>query len=282
MANDVAIIAARWRTPWSGTCPIDYARSSIHTPLVATSPIGTQTLHRAARLVDDMAKFAIACGEEIAAVHDIQPSDRLGLFVGAGGLRASSHDLWQAMQQQQADATGAWQRGLGRMHPLWMLKFLSNNVHAIISSSIGARGEGAVFAGPLGGSEALMSAQAAINDDAVDHAIVVCYDSRSAQTAPEIELERRRQHDKRIGVDCAVALLLVSPRAVDESRAQLRFSITTQCRTDSSEQSMDSNTIDSGTVAPAVQLGLEFILKTQTRHEYQFGSHLSSVVTTYA
>lgn len=267
----VCVVGARWRTPWDGEGPhclpaedVGEAvrRAMLDGDVVRVTPRGEATGGRAARLIDAVAGHAIACGKELTLAHQLVPDDRLGLYVGNGGLRANWQDLWTPMQQQQRDAAESWQRGLGRMHPLWMLRFLSNNAHGMLAAEIGSRGEGVVCSGPLGGAEALMAAQAALLDEVIDLAMVVCYDARSA---PEVELDRRRSGDARLGVDLAVALLLAPAAA--HPRAP-RFSILTE-RSDATEWS-DANAtpasadslsgrftgLDTGAVAPALPLAL--------------------------
>lgn len=222
-AHAIAVLDARWRTPWDGEGPANLPHADDGAALVAAmrdgdelrcAPRGQPCARRASRFIEPIASFAVACGVELARAHALGDSDRLGLYAGSGGLRGSWGDLWAPMQHQRRDARGSWELGLGRTHPLWMLRFLSNNAHGLLAAELGARGEGAVCTGPAGGAEALMMAQAALLDHAIDRALVLCYDARSG---PEVTIDRQRAGDRRLGVDCAVALLLA--RAEDAPRA---------------------------------------------------------------
>lgn len=200
-----AVRGAAWRTPWGGVGPADPPASDDDT-VVGGGPLGVAAPARGVlRLLDDIARFAIAAGQQVWRDAGAPSGERLGLFVGSGGLRASWSELWGGMQQQGKDGDDSWARGLGRMHPLWVLRFLPNNAHGLLAAAIGARGEGVVCSGPLGGAEALMCAQAALLDGAIDDAIVVAYD---ATAAAEVALDRRRGGDARAGMAAAVALHL--------------------------------------------------------------------------
>jgi hypothetical protein len=268
----VCVLDARWRTPWDGDGPAGMPHDDDGSALAAAMiknedrtrhlPRGSASTLRAYRLVEPIASWAVACGIELARALAVAPSDRLGLYAGHGGLRSCWRDLWTPMRRQHRDAADSWQLGLGRIHPLWMLRFLSNNAHGILAAEVGARGEGAVCSGPLGGAEALMMAQAALVDGAIDHALVICYDVRSS---PEVVLDRRRVGDLRLGVDCAVALLLAPAAAAPGSP---RLSITTEMDSaapDASERSWRDRVVtptdrfaalDTGAVAPALTLAL--------------------------
>src|SRR5205085_875983 len=115
--------------------------------------------------------FAAANG---AALGD---RDRIGLFAGVGGLRAHWDDMLAALEHQRDDGAGAWERGLRDVHPYWMLRHLSNNVHALAAMELELRGEGATFGGATGGAQALAAASRALHAGAIDAALVVAYDS---------------------------------------------------------------------------------------------------------
>jgi 3-oxoacyl-(acyl-carrier-protein) synthase len=68
-------------------------------------------------------------------------------------------------------------RGLRDVHPYWMLRHLSNNAHALAAAELGLRGEGATFGGATAGAQAIASACRALEDGAVDAALVIAYDS---------------------------------------------------------------------------------------------------------
>jgi len=103
--------------------------------------------------------------------------DRFGVFAAVGGLRAHWEELVPALEGQSADAARAWERGLGRLHPFWLLTHLSNNAHALLAAEVGARGEGVTFSGATAGAQALAAAIRALEADAIDAACVVAYDS---------------------------------------------------------------------------------------------------------
>jgi 3-oxoacyl-(acyl-carrier-protein) synthase len=103
--------------------------------------------------------------------------DRLGLFTAVGGLRADWDELTPALASQRPDGALAWDSGFRLLHPFWMLRYLSNNVHALLAMELGARGEGVCFGGANAGAQALVSAARALEVGAVDAALVVAYDS---------------------------------------------------------------------------------------------------------
>ncbi len=105
------------------------------------------------------------------------PSDRIGIFYGYGGLRAGWDELLPALVAQEPDAAGAWARGLKLLHPFWMLHHLSNNAHALLSIDVGARGDGATYGGANAGAQALVGALAALEEGAIDVALVVAADT---------------------------------------------------------------------------------------------------------
>ena len=108
------------------------------------------------------------------------PRERLGVFVATGDLRAQWDDLAPAMAEQVASAEQSWARGLSRMHPLWMLRYLSNRTQALIAAEFGAVGDGATFAGSASAASALVSASDAIAAGTIDRAIVVALDDTTA------------------------------------------------------------------------------------------------------
>jgi 3-oxoacyl-(acyl-carrier-protein) synthase len=99
------------------------------------------------------------------------------LFSGVGGLRAHWDDMLAAFANQRDDGERMWERGLRDVHPYWMLRHLSNNVHALASAELDLRGEGATFGGGNGGAQALAAASRALRDGAIDAAVVIAYDS---------------------------------------------------------------------------------------------------------
>lgn len=139
---------------------------------------------RHARLVGPLPALALDVARAVAS--ELPRGPRTGVFVATGGLRAQWDELAPAMAEQVADGTNAWARGLSRMHPLWMLRYLSNAAHAIIAAELGAVGDGATFAGPASAASALVAAQAALEANEIDHAIVVALDD---VTADEVAIE---------------------------------------------------------------------------------------------
>jgi 3-oxoacyl-(acyl-carrier-protein) synthase len=124
-----------------------------------------------------MGQFGFEVAAEALAASGVPGGDRVGLFSGVGGLRAHWDDMIAAFAEQRDDGERMWERGLKDMHPYWMLRHLSNNVHALASAELGLRGEGATFGGGNGGAQALAAAIRALHDGAIDAALVVAYDS---------------------------------------------------------------------------------------------------------
>lgn len=144
---------------------------------------------RQARLVGALPALALDVAR--AAAREVPPGPRTGVFVATGGLRAQWDELAPAMAGQVADGTAAWARGLSRMHPLWMLRYLSNAAHAIIAAELGAIGDGATLAGPASAASALVAAAAAFDAGTIDHALVVALDDVCADEVA-VELAARR------------------------------------------------------------------------------------------
>jgi hypothetical protein len=134
---------------------------------------------------------ALALDVAARAVGERTPGPRTGAFVATGGLRAHWQDLAPAMAEQTADAARAWSRGLARLHPLWMLRYLANGAHALLAAELGAIGDGATFAGPTAAASALVAAEAALAARTIDRAIVVAFDDVAADEVA-IELAARR------------------------------------------------------------------------------------------
>ncbi len=142
------------------------------------------------RFLDSLGLHAAAAAREATAMAEARAGrvapERLGLFCAVGGLRVRWEELMPALAGQAPDGARAWDRGLRRIHPFWMLQHLSNNAHALISIDVRALGEGATFSGAAAGVEAIVAAGRALADGAVDRALVVAYDSL---LAPEILVE---------------------------------------------------------------------------------------------
>ena len=143
------------------------------------------------RYVSRMGLHGMQAAIEAFAASGLAAGPRLGVFAAVGGLRASWADLLPAFRDQRDDGAGAWARGLGAIHPFWMLRHLSNNAHALLAGELGARGDGATYAGATAGAAALAGAARALQAGSIDAALVVAYDSL---LEPEtlVELGERR------------------------------------------------------------------------------------------
>jgi 3-oxoacyl-(acyl-carrier-protein) synthase len=185
----VAVIARAWRTPLGDTIEAAIARlcagerAAINDPrggyaCRAVAPIRQEpALSRQARYLRRMGSFGLEVAGEAMRASGIAGGPRVGLFSGVGGLRAHWDDMLGALSRQRDDGERMWERGLKDVHPYWMLRHLSNNVHAIASAELGCQGEGATFGGGNGGAQAIASAARALWDGAIDAALVVAQDS---------------------------------------------------------------------------------------------------------
>ncbi len=129
------------------------------------------------RFLGPLAQHAVAVAVEAAANSGVLPGPRLGLFAAVGGLRVCWEDTLPAFARQDAGGGEAWERGLSRLHPFWLLLHLSNNAHALASVQLGAHGEGATYAGANAGAQALLAAQRAFDEGVIDAAVVMACDS---------------------------------------------------------------------------------------------------------
>ncbi|NUQ75846.1 MAG: hypothetical protein HUU21_20070 [Polyangiaceae bacterium] len=209
-----AVTGWAWRTPLGASIdevlPLLFAGERAATPrhrfpldtypcsLVA--PIrGEPREGRHRRFVRHLGLFAMEAGAEAFAcaghrrdelagsISRESSGERLGLFTAVGGLRADWDELAPALASQQPDGALAWDRGFRLLHPFWMLRYLSNNVHALLAAELGARGEGVCFGGANAGAQALVAACRALEVRAVDVALVVAYDSLiEAETLVEL------------------------------------------------------------------------------------------------
>lgn len=212
-----AITGWAWRTPLGPDIQRACARMrageraairntvSSHYPTQLVAPIRDKPAHsRNERLVSEIALHAIEVANEAFAMAKCETGDRMGLYVGMGGLRAGWQALMPAMKEQVADATGSWHKGLRSMHPLWMLRYLSNNAHGLISAQLDIVGEGLNMSGPDGGAQAYHCATRALRLGIVDRALVVAYDTL---LAPEILVEETL-HREFVPGEAAVAVVL--------------------------------------------------------------------------
>ena len=233
-----AIVGVGWRTPLgrdvAGAVDRLLAGDVAAAPLTRI-PAASYQLRRAAVVADEparskharflrrMALHAIdAAGEALtaAAAAGVVTGPRVGLYAAVGGLRAHWDDIMAALARQRDDGADAWARGLGTIHPFWMLRHLSNNAHALLAADSGARGDGATFGGASAGAQALAAAIRALAAGAVDAAIVVAYDSL---LEPETLVELgAREGDDVVPGEAAAALVLV---AADDPRGAGRVRV---------------------------------------------------------
>ena len=129
------------------------------------------------RFARRMDLFGLETALEAAQEANVVGGERLGVFVGYGGLRAHWDEMMPSLTNQRADHKALWQRGLRSFHPFWMLRHLSNNAHALCAQSLDARGDGLTLAGANAGAQALQSAIRALNTHRIDAALVFAYDS---------------------------------------------------------------------------------------------------------
>jgi hypothetical protein len=183
-------IAGRaWRTPLGNTIETAMARLHAGERAAVTDPRGGYACTTIAPIRDEPARsrnsrflrrmglFGLEVAIEALAASGAGGGARVGLFSGVGGLRAHWDDMIAAFTNQRDDGERMWERGLCNVHPYWMLRHLSNNVHALASAELDLRGEGATFGGTNGGAQAMASAIRALHDGAIDAAVVVAYDS---------------------------------------------------------------------------------------------------------
>jgi hypothetical protein len=184
-----AIIGRAWRTPLGTTIETAMARLHAGERAAITDPRGAYACptiapitgeparSRNSRFLRRMGMFGLEVAIEALGASGVGGGARVGLFSGVGGLRAHWDDMIAAFVDQRDDGERMWERGLCNVHPYWMLRHLSNNVHALASAELDLRGEGATFGGANGGAQALAAAIRALHDGAIDAAVVVAYDS---------------------------------------------------------------------------------------------------------
>lgn len=207
----VAIISRAWRTPLGAS--IEAAMPAIHAGhrATGTAPIaGEPARSRNARFLRRMGLFGCEVAAEALASSGLAGGSRVGLFSGVGGLRVHWEDMITAFVAQRDDGERMWERGFKDVHPYWMLRHLSNNVHALASVDLDLRGEGATFGGGNGGAQAIASASRALHDGAVDAALVVAYDTL---LEPETLAELAARGSTIVPGEAAAAIVLVRERA---------------------------------------------------------------------
>jgi len=230
----VNVVASAWRTPLGNTVDEVVRRmrageaAAIANPFASSyklqrvAPIRTAPAKsRNERFLRRMGLYGMEVAHEAYTAAAIPAGPRYGFFTGVGGLRAHWDDMMSALADQHDSGENAWERGLKNVHPYWMLRHLSNNVHALASAELGLRGEGATFGGANAGAHAMRSAIRALADGAIDAALVVAYDSL---LEPEtlVELGERMPSDFVPG-EAATAIVL---RAGTEPPLQPRADIT--------------------------------------------------------
>jgi hypothetical protein len=169
---------------------------------------------RPARIAGVLPALAIEVARRAAGSLD---AARAGVFVAMGDMRAHLAELVPAFAEQTASAQDSWARGLARLHPLWMLRYLSNAAHALVAAELGLRGDGATFTGGASVASALAAADAAIADGAIDGALVLALDD---VTTDEAALELAIRHPDRVPA-CAIAALAVVAQAAPRASAIL-------------------------------------------------------------
>ena len=184
-----AIAGCAWRTPLGSTIETAMARLYAGERAAMTDPRGGYACTTVAPIRDEpapsrhgrflrrMGLFGLEVAIESLGASGLGGGARVGLFSGVGGLRVHWDDMIAAFVGQRDDGERMWERGLCKVHPYWMLRHLSNNVHALTSAELDLRGEGATYGGANGGAQALASAIRALHDGAIDAAVVVAYDS---------------------------------------------------------------------------------------------------------
>lgn len=217
---NAAMIARAWRTSLGANIADVIARvrageraaiaDSRGYACATIAPIpGEPARSRNSRFLRRMGLFGLEAATDALAASGIAGGSRVGLFSGVGGLRAHWDDMIAAFANQRDDGERMWERGLASVHPYWMLRHLSNNVHALASAELDLRGEGATFGGGNGGAQALGSAIRALNAGAIDAALVVAYDSL---LEPETLVELGARNWPALGLvpgEAAAAIVLV-------------------------------------------------------------------------
>jgi len=190
--------------------------------VTAIAPIADEPARsRRDRFLRRMGLFGVEVATEALAASGVGGGDRIGLFSGVGGLRAHWDDMLAAFAEQREDGERMWERGLKDVHPYWMLRHLSNNMHALASAELGLRGEGATFGGGNGGAQALAAAIRALHAGAIDAALVVAYDSL---LEPEtlVELGARGWPAQGLVPGEAAAAVVLVPARADAPRLAVR------------------------------------------------------------
>ncbi len=113
-------------------------------------------------------------------------AERLGIFVGAGQAFADSNELRYALDHcrdgDDVDMVKFGTEGLPMIHPLWLLRGLSNNVLGFVSLEYQAQGINNNYANSgISGSQAIVAALDAIREGFCDAAFAGGYDTQLSQ-----------------------------------------------------------------------------------------------------
>jgi hypothetical protein len=119
---------------------------------------------------------AVGLAVQAAAAAPLPPAPRRGMFVGASPQAGDERDLEPALREASVDGVfslGRFAReGIPLIHPLWLVRGLSNNVLGFASAIHDVQGVNASYCdGPLGGWTALVEGARAIAEGRADWVI---------------------------------------------------------------------------------------------------------------
>lgn len=123
---------------------------------------------------------------EAAGMEDgAQDPERLGIFVGAGQAFADRGEIQPALEMARDGDDLNMHRygaqGLDLIHPLWLLRGLSNNVLGFVSLDFDAQGINNNYANSgISGAQAIMGAFENIAEDRIDYSFAGSYDTALA------------------------------------------------------------------------------------------------------
>ncbi len=111
--------------------------------------------------------------------------EKLGIFVGAGQAFADQREIQSALEMaRDGDALDMVQfgaKGLDMIHPLWLLRGLSNNVLGFVSLDFNAQGINNNFANSgVSGAQAIIAAADAIREGRIEMSFAGSYDTALA------------------------------------------------------------------------------------------------------
>lgn len=186
MRPSAAVTGWAWRTPLGSEVDAVVGRllagERAARPCLGDGRLGAPLADRPApsphrKFVGPLGLLAMQTAAEAARRAGCEGGPRVALFAAVGGLRVSWADTLPCFEGLRPDGEGAWDDGLRKLHPFWLLKHLSNNAHAMLSADLGARGEGATYGGANAGAQALCAALRCLAEDAADAAVVMAYDT---------------------------------------------------------------------------------------------------------